>query len=96
MDPDWGDYWANARQMGRTRFLLLRGTMLGLIMFGLLIGVPRLFDMVESDGLPILSFCLFMLLGYLLAFALWWANERSYTKISETRLSETPEIKDDH
>ncbi len=80
--PDWGDYWAGARQMGLPGFLVKRGSVLGLIMFGLLVVVPRLFKMVDDSGLPVGAFVLFMLMGYGFAGMLWWANERSYNKLA--------------
>lgn len=81
MNSAWADYWAKTRDRGVPAFLLRRGTMLGLIMFGLMIVVPRIFLMVENHKLPIVQFVVFMVLGYGLAYLLWLANERSYHKI---------------
>jgi len=81
MDPNWGDYWARSRKMGRLQFVLKRGTALGLIMFALMILIPRFFSMVENTDMPIMAFIIFMLIGFAFATLLWWANERSYQKL---------------
>ena len=90
MEPDWENYWAKARKLGAYRFVLLRGTALGALMVALLVLAPRWFDMVEDDGFPWISFGMFILLGYLAGYLLWWANERSY-KILITRKNEQRE-----
>lgn len=82
MNKDWANYWAKSRESGARVFILKRGTALGLVMFGLLIVVPRVFMMVDKPGLPVWQFCLFMALGFLLGWFLWVANERSYHKFN--------------
>lgn len=80
MNTEWANYWARSRESGVKLFILKRGTTLGLVMFGLLIVVPRVFMMIDDPSLPIWQFCMFMALGYLLGWFLWVANERSYHK----------------
>jgi len=90
MTTEWASYWARSRANGPMKFILKRGTALGLVMFVVLIIVPRVFLMVEDPGLPVWQFCMFMALGYLLGWFLWVANERTYHKF----ILEHPE--DDH
>ena len=85
MDPNWGDYWVKSRAIGRTQFVLRRGIVLGLVMFGLMVLIPRLFSMVEHTDLPIVAFIGFMLAGFAFAALLWWANERSYLKLQKSQ-----------
>lgn len=91
MDSNWADYWAEARQMGQPVFLLKRGTMLGLIIFGFLEVAPRVFAMVDDNNLPIGSFIVSAVLGGTIAKLLWWANERSYQKVLAGRDSDPAE-----
>jgi len=95
MDPNWGNYWATSRKQGRTWFVLKRGTVLGLIMFALLIMIPRLFKMVEATAMPVMGFIVFMLIGYGFGALLWWANERSYLKLLETETETQTEKSND-
>ena len=74
------DYWAKARNDGFFWFALRRGTALGLVMFGVLVIVPRLFGMVATDGYPVMPFIGFMGLGYAFSGLLWLANQRSYNR----------------
>ena len=90
MEPNWENYWAKARKLGVYHFVLLRGTALGVLMTVLLVLVPRWFDMVEADSFSWISLAMFMLLGYLAGYLLWWANERSY-KILVARKNEQRE-----
>lgn len=80
MNTNWANYWAKTRNGGVSLFIFRRGTVLGLVMFALLIVLPRAFKMIDKQGLPIWQFCLFMALGYLLGWFLWVANERTYHK----------------
>ncbi len=82
MNTDWADYWAKSRKSGVKHFIFKRGTALGLVMFTLLIVLPRVFLMIDKPGLPIWQFFMFMSLGYLLGWFLWVANERSYHKFN--------------
>lgn len=91
MDPNWGDYWAKSREMGRTQFVLKRGSVLGLIMFALMVLIPRIFSMVEGRDMPVVAFITFMLVGFAFAALLWWANERSYHKILKSKQSSNTE-----
>lgn len=84
IDTSWASYWAKARQGGRTQFVLKRGTVLGALMFGLLVMVPRLFNMVDNESFPVIALIIFVLLGYALAVLLWLANEHSYNKHLKT------------
>jgi len=96
MDPNWGDYWAKSRAIGRTKFVLKRGTILGLIMFGLMILIPRLFSMVEETHLPIIPFIVLMLAGFAFAALLWWANEHSYQKLLKSKPEQAQDPKQEN
>ncbi len=89
MNTEWTSYWTKSRARGPMVFILKRGTALGLVMFALLIVVPRVFLMVEDQGLPIWQFCMFMALGYLLGWFLWVANERTYHKFNRENPEQT-------
>ncbi len=80
IDTTWANYWAKARQTGRTLFVIKRGTALGALMFGMLVIVPRIFNMVDNESFPLIALIIFILLGYGLAVLLWLANEHSYNK----------------
>ena len=96
---DWVSYWRRTRARGRLSFLLRRGTALGLIMFGLMVLIPRIFHMVEETSLPITQFVVFMVIGFVLSAGLWWANERSYkyarAKQAARRKRQLEETRDD-
>ena len=87
MEPNWGNYWAKSRQIGRTQFVLRRGIVLGLVMFALMVLIPRIFSMVEENDMPVVAFIVFMLVGFAFAALLWWANERSYQKLLNSKES---------
>ena len=80
MTSPWAEYWQQVRNKGRTQYVLGRGVLLGALMFGLLVAVPRYFNVVEGTGSLILGGLIFFGLGFLLAWGLWIANERSYLR----------------
>jgi len=81
MDGIWANYWAKTRTQGPVMFVAVRGCTLGAIMFLLLVMLPRWFHMVDPSASPLPALVGFLALGFAVAYALWWANERSYRRL---------------